>query len=187
MHWVQLRPWVCFKLYLLECAGSNFVPRCVLKGVCWLVLCPTLAPDVFWTLTPEKCWVQLWPKMCFEECLLIFTESNFGPKYVSNDVSWHVLGPTLALDVSWMVSADMCWVQLWPQMCFEWCLLICTGNTFSPGFFSKIQRCLMTCTGSNFGPRCVLIDVCWHVLGPTLALDVFWTLSADMYWVQLRP
>ena len=123
--------------------------------------------------------------MCFERCLLIFTESNFGPKYVSNHVSWHVLGPTLAQKMFWTMTADMYWVQLGPYMCFAWCLLIFTGNTFSPGFFSKIQRCLMTCTGSNFGPRCVVNGVCSYLLGATLALHVFWTMLSDMYWVQL--
>ena len=59
--WVQLRPWVCFDRYLLKCAGSNFVPRCVVNGVCWHVLGPKLALDVFWTLSADMYWVQLWP------------------------------------------------------------------------------------------------------------------------------
>jgi hypothetical protein len=121
--------------------------------------------------------------MCFERCLLIFTESNFGPKYVSNHVSWHVLGPTLAQKMFWTMTADMYWVQLGPYMCFEWWLLIFTGVHLWPWMF--FERCLLT--GPNFGPRYILNVVCWHVLGPKLALDVSWMVSAHIYWVQLWP
>ena len=151
----------------------------------------------------EIYWVQLWPWMCFEGCLLTCTGFNFGPRCVLNDACWYLLSRTLALSMFQTMSADMYWVQLWPWMCFERWLLACTGSNLGPrcvlhgvcwyllgtplalDFFSKIQRCLMTCTGSNFGPRCVLNGVCSYLLGATLALHVFWTMLSDMYWVQL--
>ena len=97
--------------------------------------------DVF---SAEIYWVQLWPWMCFERCLLTCTGFNFGPRCVLNDACWYFLSRTLALSMFQTMSADMYWVQLWPKN--------------------------------------VLNDDCWHVLGPTWALHVFWMVAADIYW-----
>ena len=152
IYWVQLWPWMCFEGCLLTCTGFNFGPRCVLNDACWYLLSRTLALSMFQTMSADMYWVQLWPKKCFERWLLTCTGSNLGPTCVLhgvcwyllgtplaldffqkfNDVWWHVLGPTLALDVSWMVSAHIYWVQLWPYMCFERCFLTCTGCNFGP-------------------------------------------------------
>ena len=179
---------MCFERCLLTCTGSSLGPRCVLSGVCWYVRGATRGPRcVLMGFLLKSTGSNFGPGCVLKDVLLTCTGFNFGPRCVLNDACWYLLSRTLALSMFQTMSADMYWVQLWPKKCFE--------------------RWLLTCTGSNLGPTCVLHGVCWyllgtplaldffqkfndvwwHVLGPTLAPDVSWMVSAHIYWVQLWP